>query len=112
MLSGNSGTGLPCTAPETSKRRKSRSQKVVSSIVWADLIPAGAGTLDPNRPTPRVSNIAQAILSELDRARGTTMTLALDIDAESTDGFPEDVENIVRDNAASLRITDFGFEGD
>jgi hypothetical protein len=27
-------------------------------------------TLDPNRPTPMVSNIAQSILSELDRARG------------------------------------------
>jgi hypothetical protein len=32
----------------------------------------------------------------------------LDIDAETADGFPEDVES--RDNAMSLRITDFGFE--
>jgi hypothetical protein len=68
-------------------------------------------TLDPNRPTPQVSNIAQSILSELDRARGTTITLTLDIDAETGDGFPEDVESIVRDNAASLRISDFGFRG-
>ena len=67
-------------------------------------------TLDPNRPTPQVSNIAQSILSELDRARGTTITLMLDIAAETVDGFSEDVETIVRDNAASLRITDFGFE--
>ena len=59
-----------------------------------------------------MSNIAQSILSELDRARGTTMTLTLDIDAETADGFPEDVESVVRDNAASLRITDFGFEGE
>jgi len=69
-------------------------------------------TLDPNRPTPQISNIAQSILSELDRARDTTITLTLDIDAETTNGFPEDVEAVVRDNAASLRITDFGFEGD
>lgn len=68
--------------------------------------------LDPNRPTPQVSNIAQSILSELDRVRGTRMTLTLDIDAETTDGFPEDVQSVVRDNAASLRITDFGFEGE
>jgi len=68
--------------------------------------------LDPNRPTPQVSNIAQSILSELDRVRGTKLTLTLDIDAEATEGFPEDVESVVRDNAASLRITDFGFEGD
>jgi hypothetical protein len=69
-------------------------------------------TLDPNRPTPQVSNIAQSILSELDRARATKITLTLDIDAETVDGFPKDVEDIVRENAASLRITDFGFEGE
>jgi hypothetical protein len=69
-------------------------------------------TLDPNRPTPQVSNIAQSILSELDRARGTKLTLTLDIDAEAPEGFPEDVESVVRDNATSLRITDFGFEGE
>jgi hypothetical protein len=68
--------------------------------------------LDPNRPTPQVSNIAQSILSELDRVRGTKVTLTLDIDAETSEGFPEDVESVVRDNAASLRITDFGFEGE
>jgi hypothetical protein len=69
-------------------------------------------TLDPTRPTPQVSNIAQSILSELDRVRGTTVTLTLDIDADNAAGFPEDVESIVRDNAGSLRITDFGFEGE
>ncbi|MFM9863449.1 MAG: DUF499 domain-containing protein [Micropepsaceae bacterium] len=69
-------------------------------------------TLDPNRPTPQVSNIAQSILSELDRARGSTIKLTLDIDAEAAEGFPEDVVAVIRDNAQSLRITDFGFEGE
>src|SRR6516164_3444562 len=50
-------------------------------------------SLDPNRPTPQVSNIAQSILSELDRVRGTKLTLTLDIDAETAEGFPEDVES-------------------
>jgi hypothetical protein len=68
-------------------------------------------TLDPNRPTPQVSNVAQSILSELDRVRGTKISVTLDIDAETPDGFPNDVESVVRDNATSLRITDFGFEG-
>jgi len=68
--------------------------------------------LDPNRPTPQVSNIAQSILSELDRVRGTKLKLTLDIDAETADGFPEDVQSVVRDNAVSLRIKDFGFEGE
>jgi hypothetical protein len=66
--------------------------------------------LDPNRPTPQVSNIAQSILAELDRVRGAKITLTLDIDAEAASGFPEDVENVVRDNARDLRFTDFGFE--
>lgn len=69
-------------------------------------------TLDPNRPTPQVSNIAQSILSELERARGAKVTLTLDIDAEATEGFPDDVVSVIRDNAQSLRITDFGFEGE
>jgi hypothetical protein len=38
--------------------------------------------------------------------------LMLDIDAETTEGFPEGVDSVVRDNATSLRITDFGFEGE
>jgi hypothetical protein len=59
-------------------------------------------TLDANRPTPLVSQIAQSILSELDRVRGTTITLTLDIDAETAVGLPEDVEAVVRDNARSL----------
>jgi predicted AAA+ superfamily ATPase len=69
-------------------------------------------TLDPNRPTPQVSNIAQSILSELDRVRGAKISVTLDIHAETPDGFPKDVETVVRDNATSLRITDFGFEGE
>jgi hypothetical protein len=36
----------------------------------------------------------------------------LDIAAETVDGFPEDVQSVVRDNAVSLRIKDFGFEGE
>jgi hypothetical protein len=62
---------------------------------------------DRNLP-PRVST-SQSILSELDRVRGTKLKLTLDIDAETTEGFPEDVESVVRDNPASLRI---GFEGE
>lgn len=59
-----------------------------------------------------MSNIAQSILSELDRARGSTIKLTLDIDAEAAEGFPDDVVAVIRDNAQSLRISDFGFEGE
>jgi hypothetical protein len=65
--------------------------------------------LDPSRPTPMVSQIAQSILSELDRVRGTTITITLDIDAETPAGFPQDVEDVVRDNAKTLKIVEFDF---
>jgi hypothetical protein len=44
-----------------------------------------------------VSNIAQSILSELDRVRGAKITLTLDIDAEVAEGFPEDVQSVVQE---------------
>jgi hypothetical protein len=68
--------------------------------------------LDPKRPIPLVSSIAQAILSELERARGAKVLVTLVIDAEAANGFPEDVESVVRDNAKDLRLTDFGFESE
>jgi hypothetical protein len=48
--------------------------------------------LDPNRPAPQVSNI----LSELDRARATTLTLGRSTSLpKCTEGFLEDVESTV-----------------
>jgi hypothetical protein len=69
-------------------------------------------SLDPKRPTPLVSNIAQAILSELERVRGAKIVVTLDIDAEAANGFPDDVESVVRDNARDLRLANFGFESE
>jgi hypothetical protein len=43
-------------------------------------------------------------------ARGFDLEPVVDIAADTVDGFSEDIENIICDNAASLRITDFGFE--
>jgi hypothetical protein len=98
---GNGNKDQTVTQPPPGRRIAARPRRFYAKV-----------TLDPNRPTPQVSNIAQSILSELDRARGTTITLTLDIAAETPDGFSLDVETHVRDNAASLRITDFGFEGE
>ena len=100
----------PNMAEDTSARETLRLHRLHHRTVPAASMPRSRS--NPNRPTPQVSNIAQSILSELDRVRGATMKLTLDIDAEAVDGFPEDVESVIRDNAASLRITDFGFEGD
>jgi hypothetical protein len=102
---GPSGSGQPQPAGQpatgTTVTIERRSRRFYAKV-----------TLDPNRPTPQVSNIAQSILSELDRARAAKITLTLDIDAEAPDGFPRDVENVIRDNAKSLEVDEFGFEGD
>jgi hypothetical protein len=40
------------------------------------------------------------------------MTLTLDIDAETADGFPEDVESVVRDNAREFADYGLWFRGE
>lgn len=68
--------------------------------------------LDPGRPVPAISQIAQSILSELERASGAKLRVRLDIWAEADGGFPEDVEAVVRDNAATLRFATAVFENE
>jgi predicted AAA+ superfamily ATPase len=114
-----SSTGSsPGGIPTTSAPAVTGSEPTAPTVTGSPSVPARPKrfyakiTLDPNRPTPQVSNIAQSILSELERMRGTAITLTLDIEAENPSGFSADTVSVVRDNAASLRITDFGFEGD
>ena len=59
---------------------------------------------------PQVGQIAQSILSELERAAGAIVRLRLDIEAEAAVGFAEDVEAVVRDNATTLRFGTAVFE--
>lgn len=66
--------------------------------------------LDPTRPGPLVSQIAQSILVELTRAPGATVKLRLDIEGVSPSGYPDDVVSVVHDNAATLRIANAEFE--
>ncbi len=66
--------------------------------------------LDPSRPVPQISQIAQSILSELGRATGASVRVRLDIEADAPNGFPEDVEGVVRDNAATLKFGTAAFE--
>ncbi len=66
--------------------------------------------IDPSRPVPQVSQIAQSILSELGRASGAKVRVKLDIEADAASGFPEDVEAVVKDNAATLKFGTASFE--
>jgi hypothetical protein len=67
--------------------------------------------LDPVRPGPLVSQIAQSILVELQRSRGAKVKVRLDIEGEAPDGYTDDVVSVVRDNASTLKL-DASFETD
>jgi hypothetical protein len=60
--------------------------------------------LDPIRPGPLVSQIAQSILVELQRSKGAKVKVRLDIEAEAPDGYTDDVVSVVRDNAGTLKV--------
>jgi hypothetical protein len=60
----------------------------------------GVITLDAIRPGPQIAQIAQAIVAQLARVNGTTITLKLD--AEAPAEFPADVVKDVEANARTL----------
>lgn len=60
--------------------------------------------LDPVRPGPLVSQIAQSILVELQRPKGAKVKVRLDIEGEAPDGYTDDVVSVVRDNASTLKL--------
>ncbi len=66
---------------------------------------SGVLELDPIRGSLRVGQVFEDVIAELDRAPGVSFRIHLEIQAESDDGFPQDVEEIVKDNAGTL-----GFE--
>lgn len=70
----------------------------------------GTITLDPTRPGPLVAQIAQSVLAELARASGATIKLSIDIQAENPSGFPEDVVEVIRANAETLKFRESGFD--
>lgn len=66
--------------------------------------------LDPSRPGPLVSQIAQSIIPELSRAPGSKVKITIDIEATSPSGYSDDVVSVVTDNAHTLKIGTAGFE--
>ena len=66
-------------------------------------------TLDATRPGPQIAQVAQAIVAQLARVNGATITLKLDIDAEAPAEFPSEVIKDVEANATTLKFEQFGF---
>jgi hypothetical protein len=69
----------------------------------------GVVSLDATRPGPQISQIVQAVIAQLARVNGTTITLKLDIDAEAPADFPSEVVSDVEANAKTLKFEQSGF---
>ncbi|WP_242010907.1 hypothetical protein [Acetobacter musti] len=57
-----------------------------------------------------VETILTSVVAELQRAPGVRVTLTLDVEAESDDGFDAEDVSVVRDNATQLKFRSSGFE--
>lgn len=66
----------------------------------------GAVDLSVDRPIPALQKIMENVVSELQRTRGVTVSLTLEISAEAKTGFESNDVSIVRDNARSLKFKD------
>jgi hypothetical protein len=68
---------------------------------------------DPRRPVPQFSEIAQHVIGPLAGVTDASLKIRIEIEAEHKgDGFPEQVERTVSENARTLKFKDFGFEED
>ncbi|MGV4878693.1 hypothetical protein [Acetobacter indonesiensis] len=70
----------------------------------------GSVTLDTLRTVKNVETILTSVVAELQRAPGVRVTLTLDVEAESDDGFDAEDVSVVRDNATQLKFRSSGFE--
>src|SRR5262249_32300892 len=64
----------------------------------------GSVEIDMVRPVKAFESILAALVAELQRSKGTKVTLTLEIEANAEDGFSEADIGVVRDNARQLKF--------
>jgi hypothetical protein len=64
----------------------------------------GSVEIDMVRPVRAFETILNAVVAELQRAKGAKVKLTLEIEADTEDGFPEADIGVVRDNARQLKF--------
>ena len=72
----------------------------------------GTVLLDPHTGRMDFDQIYDEVISQLISKPGSVVTLRLDIDASHREGFPENVQRAVRENAKALEFDDAEFEGE
>jgi hypothetical protein len=69
----------------------------------------GRASLEPVRMLRDLGDIAEAIVAQLDRA-GANVTISVEIEATTDDGFSDDVRRTVSENARTLKFEAHEFE--
>jgi hypothetical protein len=72
----------------------------------------GRNTLEPVRLVRDVSDITDAIVQQLGRARDASVSVTVEIEATSSGGFDDDVQRTVTENARTLRFETHEFESE
>jgi predicted AAA+ superfamily ATPase len=72
----------------------------------------GTVTLDPTRVGRDSSRIAEEVIAHLVGLVGSTVTVALEIEAEIPAGAPDNVVRTVTENSRTLKFTSHGFEAE
>ncbi len=70
----------------------------------------GTVTLDPARVGRDASKIADEVINHLVGLVGSSVHVTLEIEAEVSDGVPDNVVRIVTENGRTLKFTSQGFE--
>lgn len=66
--------------------------------------------LDQTRINRDVQKLLEEVISHLTSLDGCTVTLTLEMNADSPEGFPQNVERTVNENCSTLHVDNFGFE--
>jgi len=70
----------------------------------------GVIELDALRGLTKAGQVFESVINELDRAPGTKFRITLEVNAVVEGGFPEDIENVVKDNTATLGFLEKRFD--
>lgn len=97
MAPSGSGDGVPGTGSAVQPPPGPPQKRTMRRFV-------GVIDLDPQRPIPTMQKVVENIIAELQRTRGTSIKLTLEIEAEATSGFDESDASVVRDNTKTLKF--------
>ena len=70
----------------------------------------GRVTVGSDRWTRTAADIAEAIVNQLAQAEDAKISVTIEVEATATDGFDDDVQRTITENAATLKFSDSDFE--